>query len=173
MKHLLSKSFWKLVSLVNEEKYARHIGVSIGKNCLIATTHFSSEPYLITIGNNVQVTDNVHFHPHGGGHVARRKYPDFDIFGKIVVEDWAYIGSGSHIMAGVTIGEGALIAAGSIVTKSVPANTVVGGNPAKPICTVEEYVEKNMKFNVGTKGKSETEKRKILTSLAQDKLIVK
>lgn len=109
----------------------------------------------------------------GGGHVARRQYPDFDIFGKIVVEDWAYIGSGTHIMAGVTIGEGALVAAGSIVTKSVPANTVVGGNPAKPICTVEEYIAKNLKYNVGTKGLSDEEKKQILLSLPIDKLIVK
>lgn len=173
MNNVISKAFWKLVGLVNEEKYARHIGVNIGKHCLIATTHFSSEPYMITIGNNVQVTDNVYFHPHGGGHVARRKYPDFDIFGKIIVEDWAYIGSGSHIMAGVTIGEGALVAAGSIVTKSVPANTVVGGNPAKVICTVDEYIERNLKYNVGTKGKTEEEKKKTLLKLSSDKLIKK
>ena len=107
----------------------------------------------------------------GGGHVARRQYPDFDIFGKIVVEDWAYIGSGSHIMAGVTIGEGALVAAGSIVTKSVPAN--VGGNPARPICTVDEYIARNLKYNVGTKGLSEEEKKKVLLSLESDKLIKK
>lgn len=67
MNNVISKAFWKMVGLVNEEKYARHIGVNIGKHCLIATTHFSSEPYMITIGNNVQVTDNVYFHPHGGG----------------------------------------------------------------------------------------------------------
>lgn len=173
MNNVISKAFGKLVGLINEEKYARHIGVNIGKHCLIATTNFSSEPYMITIGNNVQVTDNVHFHPHGGGHVARRQYPDFDIFGKIVVEDWAYIGSGSHIMAGVTIGEGALVAAGSIVTKSVPANTVVGGNPAKVICTVDEYIERNIKYNVSTKGLSEQEKKRILISLPINKLIVK
>ena len=173
MKHIVSRVFWELIGLINEEKYARHLGVSIGKNCLIATRHFSSEPYLVIIGNNVQVTDNVYFHPHGGGHVARRKYPDFDIFGKIVVEDWAYIGSGSHIMAGVTIGEGALVAAGSIVTKSVPANTVVGGCPARPICTVDEYISKNLRYNIGTKGFSAERKKDILLSLDPEKLIKK
>lgn len=109
------------------DKYARYVGVTVGKNCLIATKHFSTEPYLITIGNNCQITDDVHFHTHGGAHVARRQMPQFDVFGKIHVKDWAYIGSTSHIMPGVTVGEGSLIAAGSIVTRSVPDGEVWGG----------------------------------------------
>ena len=56
--------FWRLQS---PEKYARHIGVIIGEGCLIATRRWSSEPYLITIGNHVQITENVSFHTHGGG----------------------------------------------------------------------------------------------------------
>ena len=152
----LSRIFWRLQS---PEKQARHLGVTIGKNCLIATRNWSSEPYLITIGNHVQVTENVYFHTHGGGNVVRRSIPDFDCFGKIKIEDWAYIGSGSHILPGVTIGEGALVAAGSIVTKSVPANTIVGGNPAKILCTVDEYISRNFKFNVKTYGMSVDEKR--------------
>ena len=46
--------------------------------------------------------------------------PDFDVFGKVVIKDWAYIGAHAQIMPGVTIGEGAMVAAGSVVTKSVP-----------------------------------------------------
>ena len=59
---------------------------------------------------------------------------------KCKIEDWAYIGAYSQIMPGVTIGEGAIVAAGSVVTKSVPPRTVVGGNPARYICTVDEYI---------------------------------
>lgn len=47
-------------------KYARHIGVTIGKNCFISTREWSSEPYLVTIGDNVQITRNVAIHTHGG-----------------------------------------------------------------------------------------------------------
>ena len=64
------------------------------------------------------------------------------MFGKVVIEDWAYIGASSQIMPGVTIGTGALVAAGSVVTKSVPPHTVVGGNPARIICTTADYYEK-------------------------------
>ena len=99
--------------------------------------------------------------------------PIFDVFGKVVIEDWAYIGAYSLIMPGVTIGEGALVAAGSVVTKSVPPHTVVGGNPARYICTTEEYYERNKKYNVGTKGLSFQEKKKVLLSLSEDRFLKK
>ena len=108
----------------------------------------------------------------GGGNVIRRKCPDFDAFGKIVVEDWAYIGAYSHIMAGVTIGEGALVASGSVVTKSVPAGVVVGGNPAKIICTTEEYLERNQKYNIGRR-LNKSEKRVFLTTRMDDSMFIK
>ena len=155
------------------EKYARHLGVKIGKNCYIDTKNWSSEPYLVTIGNNCQITHCVSIYTHGGGQAVRAFDPIFDVFGKVVIEDWAYIGAYSLIMPGVTIGEGALVAAGSVVTKSVPPHTVVGGNPARYICTTEEYYERNKKYNVGTKGLSFQEKKKVLLSLSEDRFLKK
>lgn len=95
----------------------------------------------------------------GGGNVVRRKIPDFDAFGKVVIKDWAYVGAHAQIMPGVTIGEGAMIAAGSIVTKSVPDGMVVAGNPARIICSVDEFLERNVPYNMHTKGISEKEKK--------------
>lgn len=168
--NLIKKLYWK--RLVSPIRYARHIGVSIGEHCLISTRYWSSEPYLITIGNHVQVTDCVSFHTHGGGNSIRREHPDFEAFGKIRVEDWAYIGAWSHIMAGVTIGEGALVAAGSVVTKSVQPHTVVGGNPARYICTTEEFYERNKKYNIGRRLKA-YEKQNILLALPEEMFIKK
>ena len=170
------KNFFKRLYeryFLSAEMYARRQGVAIGEKCLIATRYWGSEPYLITIGDKVQITSEVRFYTHGGGHVARQKYPNFDVFGKIKVGDGAYIGARSMIMAGVTIGEGALVAAGSVVTKSVPPRAVVAGNPARYICTVDEYVEKNLKYNLNTKGLSAKEKRKLLLSLPDSSFIVK
>ena len=62
-----------------------------------------------------------------GANIIRKSIPDFDAFGKVVINDWAYIGAYAQIMPGVTIGEGAIVAAGSVVTKSVAPHTVVGG----------------------------------------------
>jgi acetyltransferase-like isoleucine patch superfamily enzyme len=104
-------------TLMSPEKYARSIGVVLGNNNLIGKDHWSTEPYLITIGNNTQITVGVKFHTHGAAQVLRNKYPDFDVFGKIIIEDWVYIGSGSQIMPGVIIKEGSIIAAGSVITK--------------------------------------------------------
>lgn len=161
------------VLFMSQKGYAKHIGVNIGKNCLISTRKWSTEPYLITIGDNVQVTKDAYFHTHGGANVARRIIPDFDVFGKIVVKDWAYIGSGAHIMPGVTIGEGSIVAAGAVVTKSVGDGVVVGGNPAKVIGTVEDYINKNLKYNTSTKGMSERKKKEILLKLSEDLFIRK
>ncbi len=155
------------------ERYARFLGVRIGKHNLVGKDHWSTEPYLITIGNHTQITEGVRFYTHGGANVLRSKFPDFDYFGKIVVEDWAYIGSHSHIMSGVVIGEGALVAAGSVVTKSVPPWTVVGGNPARIICSVEEYEARNLKYNVSTKRFSYARKKSFLQKLDESKFITK
>ena len=167
----VSSFYWHTIA--SPEKHARHLGVTIGKNCLISTHNWPSEGYLITIGNNVQITPFVSIHTHGGGQAVRQFHPDFDVFGKVVIEDWAYIGAYSQIMPGVTIGEGALVAAGSVVTKSVAPHTVVGGNPARYPCTIEEYYERNKQYNVKTKGLIRKEKKKFLLSLADNKFIRK
>lgn len=152
--------------------YARYLGVNIGDNNLIGWNHWSSEPYLITIGNHCQLTNCVIL-THGGGNVVRCEIPDFDVFGKVEIKDWAYVGSGSLIMPGVTIGEGALVAAGSVVTKSIPPGIVVGGNPAQYICTVKEYINRNSKFNLNSKKLSDKRKRELILSVPDYKLIKK
>lgn len=158
--------------LMSPYKYAKYIGVNIGENNFIPDKNtWSSEPYLITVGSHCQLTGGVRIFTHGGAQVARRSYPDFDVFGKVVIEDWCYIGTNALIMPGVTIGEGSLVAAGSIVTKSVPKGCVVGGNPAKIICSVDDYIKHNLKYNLNSKGISHEEKRKMLIALDDAKFI--
>lgn len=160
-------------SFASNIDYARYLGVKIGDHCLLTTRNWSTEPFLVTIGNHVQITNNVSIHTHGGGNCIRKEHPDFDCFGKVVIEDWCYIGAYAHIMPGVTIGEGSLIAAGSIVTKSVAPHSVMAGNPARFICTTEEYYERNKKYDVKTKGMSAESKRDFLLNLPEEKFINK
>lgn len=168
---IISSLYWRYIK--SPEAYARHLGVNIGRDCFIDTRYWGNEPYLISIGNNVAVTGGVRIHTHGGARVARRQFPNFDVFGKVVIEDWAYIGSCAQIMPGVTIGKGSMVAAGAIVTKSVPPGMVVAGNPAKIICTVEDYIERNKKYNLNSKGMDSKSKQEFLLNLPEENFIKK
>lgn len=156
----------------NPTKYARFLGVHIGENVLCGYHHWSSEPYLITIGSNCQLTD-CKIHTHGGGNVIRRQIPDFDAFGKVVIGNWVYIGSGSQIMPGVTIEDNVLVAAGSIVTKSIPSGSIVAGNPAKIIGRTSDYIYRNLKYNLHSKIMKPADKKKYLLSLDEHSFINK
>ncbi len=90
-----------------------------------------------------------------------------------MIKDWAYVGAHAQIMPGVTIGEGAMVAAGSIVTKSVPDGMVVAGNPARIICSVDEFLERNVPYSMHTKGISEKEKKCRLLSSDEKKFLKK
>lgn len=159
-------------SIFPPQRWAKHIGVNIGEDNLMGKSHWSSEPYLITIGSHCQLTTCKIF-THGGGQVVRHIDPTFDAFGKVVIGDYVYIGAEALIMPGVTIGDHALIAAGSVVTKSVPSGIVVAGNPARPICTIEEFYARNKKYNVKTKGLSAREKEKMLLKMADEMFVKK
>lgn len=123
--------FWSL------EKQARKAGATMGKQNLIASRFWSTEPYLIKIGNHCQLTEGAKIFTHGGALAARDRCPDFDVIGKVELGDRVYVGSRSIIMPGVTIGDNVLITAGSVVTKSIPSIVVVAGNPAKYVCTLD------------------------------------
>lgn len=155
------------------EQQALKAGIKMGKDNQFLSNFWSSEPYLIEIGDNCQITAGVKFFTHGGAKVARVIDPNFDCFGKVKIGSNVYIGTNSLIMPGVTVGDNVLIAAGSVVTHSVPSNVVVGGNPAHIICSFEEYYQHNQKYNVGTKGLSPGEKRKVLSNLGEEKFIRK
>lgn len=164
---LYKRFFWSL------EKQARQDGVIMGSQNFIASHFWTSEAYLITIGNHCALTEGVKIFTHGGARVARGKYPNFDLFGKVVLGDRVYVGSGAQIMPGVTIGDNVLIAAGSVVTKSIPSNIVVAGNPAKYICSLDEYIERNLAYNTDTKSLNTKAKKEFLLSQPDEKFIRK
>lgn len=165
--NLYKKIFWP------NEKWARKRGVIIGKDCWIATKYFGSEPYLIKIGDHVQVTDGVRFFTHGGGWLLRKDQPDFDCFGKISIGNNVYIGNCAIIMPGVTIGNNVIIGAGSVVTKSFTDNVVIAGNPAKIIGKFEDYKKKMKGYNLGTKMLSARRKKDELLAASENKFIIK
>ena len=147
------------------EKYYRKRGAKIGENCSIRTKYFGSEPYLIEIGNHVQITNDVRLFTHGGGWVFRNQYPDFDTFGKILIKDNVYIGNCALIMPGITIEENVIVGAGAVVTKSIPANCIVAGNPAKIIGRTDELLDKLIPYNVNIKNLDYNTKQEYLSKV--------
>lgn len=155
------------------DKLAKKCGVNIGENNYVNSIFWSTEPYLITIGDNCQITNDVKLLTHGGANVLRQNDREFDTFGKIKIGNWVYIGSRALIMPGVEIGDNVLIAAGSVVTKSLPSGIVVAGNPAKYICTIEEYKSRNERYNTKSKSLSNEKKKELLLSLSDESFIHK
>lgn len=168
----LKEILYKL--LYSPEKFARKLGANIGKKCRIYTYYWGSEPWLIEIGDHVHVSRDVKFVTHDGGvWVFREREPDFDAFGKITIGDNTFIGNEAMILPGVTIGKNCIVGGMAVVTKSVPDNCVVAGNPAKFICTTDEYYDKIKRLNLKTKSLSLAERNALLRELPDDKQIRK
>lgn len=133
---------------LNTVKYARSLGVKVGHGVkFYGSNHhmFSTEPWLITIGNNVHITVDVVFLTHDGGTLILKEEeipPQFVLTGPIVVGDNTYIGTRTTILPGVKIGSRCIIGAGSVITKDVPDNSVAAGVPARVISSVDKYIEK-------------------------------
>jgi len=148
--------------LNGEVWYARRIGLTIGRDCQLYRIIYGSEPWLIKIGDHVQITQGVRLLTHGGGWLAREISPQFDSFGPVVIGSHVYIGNAAIILPGVSIGNRVLIAAGAVVTRSVPDNCVVGGNPARVISTLDAYLAGNTRYDMGTAGLNPDEKRRVI-----------
>ncbi|MDE4085891.1 acyltransferase [Planococcus maritimus] len=160
--------------LGNKEKYyykyavaeAKQMGVKVGEGCRFFSTNFSSEPYLITIGNNVTITVGVRFITHDGGmwtvRKARPEYEYANIVGKIVIGDNVFVGMDSLLLPGISIGDNSIVAAGSVVTKSFPSNSVIGGNPARLITDLDTYIDRNKNLYVNTLNLSEDKKNEYI-----------
>ena len=130
---------------------ARRYGAKIGKGCKIFSVNFGTEPYLVSIGDRCEVASNVAFLTHDDGKWVLENQKRFDgtKFGPIIIHDNCYIGYNSIVLPNIEIGPNSIVGAGSVVTKSVPPNTVYAGNPAKLISTLDQYLDKCNTKNTG------------------------
>jgi UDP-2-acetamido-3-amino-2,3-dideoxy-glucuronate N-acetyltransferase len=110
-------------------------GAFIGKNCKISSHTFICEGVHIEdnvfIGHGVMFTNDL-FPRATNADGSQQTEADWAVV-ETHIKKGASIGSNATILAGITIGENALVGAGAVVTKDVPANTVVVGNPARPL----------------------------------------
>ena len=148
---LKARDAWQNLVKVATVEVAKYRGLKVGENLYIqGIPNFGSEPFLIEIGDNVTLAEKVGFINHGGdARVTKRleKYKNARNFGRIRIGNNTFVGKGSILMPGVSVGNNCIIGSMSIISSSVPDNSVYAGIPAKFICTIDEYGIKLLKNN--------------------------
>lgn len=118
----------------------------IGQNVTIMDRKVPLYAKLIRIHDNVRIASNVTFVTYDVTHsmlnkmLGEEKYRE--TVGCIEIMDNVFVGTNVTILNNVRIGENTIVAAGAVVTKDMPANSVVGGVPARVLCTMDEYLAK-------------------------------
>lgn len=126
-------------------KYLRKEGARIGNNCHLETMSFSTEPYLIEIGDHVAIANGTVFITHDGGiRCFRDEFPEDDVFGEILIGNNVHIGINCTILLNTIISDNCIVGAGSVVRGRFPENSVIAGNPAKVIMntTMQKFLFK-------------------------------
>jgi acetyltransferase-like isoleucine patch superfamily enzyme len=137
--------------------FSELIGKQVDESFLLIPPFYTTGGTDITVGRNVFVNQNCTFYDLGGlaigddvmigpnvniitsGHpIESSRRRDYVIAKPIVIERNVWIAAGVTIIGGVTVGENSVVAAGSVVTKNVPPDTLVGGNPARVIRSIAE-----------------------------------
>ena len=137
----------KAVRYVQEKRRAKYIaalishGLKLGKNVSIIDTFYfdPSHCFLISIGDNCTICPNVRLIAHDA---STKKILGYTKIGRIDIKENCFIGDSAIVLPHVSIGPHSIVGAGSVVTRSIPPQTIAAGNPAKVISKVDDYVKK-------------------------------
>lgn len=139
----------------NREEISRILGTEIDESSAILPPFYADYGRNIKIGKNVWIQQGCTFFDRGGieigddtfiapkvnlvtlNHVINPYERSTTVAKPIKIGNRVWIGIGATVLPGVTVGDNSIVAAGAVVTKDVPPNTIVGGNPAKIIKTIE------------------------------------
>lgn len=132
---------WKKAKFYRRHHYFH----SQGNDCYIPIHLLKRESYLLSLGDNVWLTygTSVILHDASVQVVKKAKGIDWlDKINRIVIGDNVFIGNNAMILPGVTIGSNCIVGGGTVVTKDIPSNSVVAGNPGHVILSFDEYADK-------------------------------
>ena len=117
------------------------MGMKVGKNfCRLNGVILDpGHCWLIEIGDDVTLAPRVHILCHDA---STKTFLNYTKVGRVTIGDRVFIGAESVVLPGVTIGNDVIIGANSTVTHDIPSNSVAVGSPARVICSLEEYLEK-------------------------------
>ncbi len=147
---------WRRIINTSENyiEYLRAKGVRVGENCTIYDRGNIvvdlTRPWLIEIGNNVEITAKVVILTHGyDWSVIHNKTGEIiGSAGKVKIGNNVFIGIGTTILPGANIGDNVVIGAGSVVKGKIEENSVYAGVPAKKISSIDVYFEKRRKLQL-------------------------
>lgn len=148
LEHGKNAALWRKVARPSAGEWTaflkRHGGFhSFGENCFILPESVFTDPEYTSIGNNVWIVGAWISGHDGSVIMLNRAYgKNLDAVGPVIIRDDVFIGRGATILPGVTIGPRAIIGAGAVISRDVPPNSVVAGNPARFIRTLDEHVAK-------------------------------
>ena len=117
-------------------------GLTLGRNVHIGdgVSFDSSHCFLISIGDHSIVGADTRLIAHD---TSLKVGLSLTRIGRIVIGAHCFIGQGSIILPGVTIGSNTIVGAGSVVTRDIPAGSVAAGNPARVLCSLEQFLAKH------------------------------
>ena len=134
----------RLERVLLERRWARlrAMGMRIGNGTWLPASTWidTSHCFLISIGSNCGFGEECLILAHDA---QMDEFLDVARVGRVVIHDSCHLGARTIVLAGVEIGPRTLVGAGSVVTKSLPPNTVCAGNPAKPIMSLDDYLQKH------------------------------
>jgi maltose O-acetyltransferase len=126
-------------------KKLRGMGMHIGKgvNLPLSTWIDDSHCFLISIGDNCGFGEGCAILAHDA---MPNEYIDATKIGRVVIHESCHFGTRAIILPGVKIGPRSIVGANSVVAKDIPPETVASGNPARVICTLDEYLNKHREW---------------------------
>jgi maltose O-acetyltransferase len=148
----LTSALWSLASAVNTRldrarlarRWAtlRQLGMTIGDDVFLPASTWvdTSHCFLITIGDHVGFGEECLILAHDA---QMDEFLDAARIGRVIVHPSCHIGARTVILPGVEIGPRTIVGANSVVVKSLPPDSVCAGNPARVICSLDEYLQKH------------------------------
>jgi acetyltransferase-like isoleucine patch superfamily enzyme len=152
-------------SMKKKISFLRKQGMKIGQDCHINTMSFSTEPFLIEIGDHVAIAGGTVFITHDGAiWCFRDEFSNADLFGKIKIGNNVFIGNNSIILSNTEIGDNCIVGAGSVVRGKFQSNSVIIGNPAKVVSNmnIQKFLYRQNLGLLKIKNLSDSQKNEII-----------
>lgn len=140
---IIKEFVYRLRGEYTTEKLVK-MGMKVGENFgrLNGVILDPSHCWLIEIGDNVTIAPRVHILCHDA---STKTFLGYTKIGRVTIGNNVFIGAESVVLPNVKIGNNVIIGANSVISKDIPDNVVVAGNPVKILCSLDDYLQRHQK----------------------------